>query len=107
MNQNNDYTHFADIAATVAKATDETITSRVVYKDEGMNVTVFAFGAGQGLTEHTASRAAVVHFLEGEAHFTAGGDAFDVGPGAWVRMRPGLPHSIEAITPVKMLLILI
>lgn len=103
----NDYTHFVDIAGMVAAAESGTITSRVVYKDDALNVTLFAFAPGEGLTEHTASRTAIVHFLEGEAHFTAGPDAFDVAPGAWIRMRPGLPHSIEAVSPVKMLLLLL
>lgn len=107
MENEKDYTYFPVVDATVAEAAEGTITSRVIYKDAEMNVTLFAFAAGQGLTEHTAARAAIVHFLEGRARFSLSGETLEVGPGAWIRMRPGLPHSVEAITPVKMLLTLL
>jgi quercetin dioxygenase-like cupin family protein len=102
-----DFTYFSNVAALVADAEEGTITSRVIYKDDRLNVTVFAFAAGQGLSEHTASRPAVLHFLSGEARLTLGAETQQAGPGTWVRMRPNLPHSVEAATPVKMLLLLL
>lgn len=107
MTDETDFTFFSNLAALVAEATEGTITSRVIYKDDRMNVTVFSFAAGQGLSEHTASRPAVLHFLSGEARLTLGAETQQARPGAWVRMRPNLPHSVEAETPVKMLLYLL
>jgi quercetin dioxygenase-like cupin family protein len=49
----------------------------------------------------------VLHFLSGEAKLTLGAETQHAEPGAWVRMRPNLPHSVEAATPVKMLLLLL
>jgi quercetin dioxygenase-like cupin family protein len=36
------------------------------------------------------------YVLEGEIAFTAGEDSFSAGPGTWVQVPPGLPHSIVA-----------
>lgn len=67
-----------------------------------------AFGLAQGeaLSEHTAMPA-VLHFLQGEAKLTLGDDTLDSKPGTWVHMPKGLRHSIQAKTPVVMLLLLL
>jgi quercetin dioxygenase-like cupin family protein len=50
---------------------------------------------------------AVLHFLQGEASLTLGDDTLDANPGTWVHMPKGLRHSIQAKTPVVMLLLLL
>jgi quercetin dioxygenase-like cupin family protein len=52
---------------------DGAIVSRVVVKREAGNVTLFAFDAGQDLSEHTAPYDALVHVLDGEAAITVAG----------------------------------
>jgi quercetin dioxygenase-like cupin family protein len=47
---------------------------------------------------------AVLHFLQGEATVTLGDDRHEAKPGTWVYMPTGLRHSIQARTPVMMLL---
>jgi quercetin dioxygenase-like cupin family protein len=49
---------------------------------------------------------AVLQFLQGEATVTLGNDKHEARPGTWVHMPPGLKHSIQAKTPVVMLLLL-
>jgi quercetin dioxygenase-like cupin family protein len=49
---------------------------------------------------------AVLHFLRGEAKLTLGEDTVDARPGTWVPMPKGLRHSVQAKTPVAMLLLL-
>ena len=68
---------------------------------------IFGFGQGEELSEHTASMPAVVHFLQGEATVTLGEDTLQAKPGTWVHMPTGLRHSIQAKTPVVMLLLLV
>jgi quercetin dioxygenase-like cupin family protein len=80
------------------------ILSRTLYSDDQMKVILFGFDTGQELSKHTASVAAVVHILKGEATLTLGGDAREVGAGAWAHMAPRLEHAILAKTPVVMLL---
>ena len=81
--------------------------SRTIYQDDRLKVVLFGFGAGQELSEHTASTPAIMHFLEGEAEITLGGDSRLASAGSWVHMAPALPHSIRAKTPVVMLLSLL
>ncbi len=50
---------------------------------------------------------AILHFLSGEAKLTLGDDLVDAKPGTWAHMPAGLPHSIQAKTPVVMLLLLL
>lgn len=101
-------THVAisDAAAMVA-VQPGAVVSRVIHRDERLNVTVFGFDAGEGLTEHQASQAAVVQILVGRLAFTADGDEFDAGPGSWLHMSPGTKHSLVAREPTVMLLTLI
>ena len=96
-----------DIQALVADIAAESIVSRTVYKDDSLRVILFGFAPGETLSEHTSSFPAVLHFLDGEAAVTLGEEALAAGPGTWVHMPAHLPHSIEALTAVKMLLLMI
>jgi quercetin dioxygenase-like cupin family protein len=50
---------------------------------------------------------AVLHFIQGEAKLTLGDDTLEARPGTWVHMPKGLRHSIQARTPVAILLSLV
>ena len=50
---------------------------------------------------------AVLHFLQGEAKLTLGDDTVEAKPATWVHMPKSLRHSIQAKTPVVMLLLLV
>lgn len=102
-----DYTFFPNLADEVELPASDRIVSRKLPSGPGAKAVLFGFAAGQELTEHTSSKPALLHFLEGEARLTLGGDAYDVGPGAWAQMPPNLPHSIFAKTHVKMLLLMV
>jgi len=83
------------------------ILSRTVHRDEHSSLTVFAFDAGQELTEHTAARPAIIEILEGTAEVSVGGDVHRLGVGGWVALPPRTPHGILATTPLKVALLLI
>lgn len=102
-----DYTFFADLAREIGDLPADSILSRTLYQDAHIKVVLFGFAPGQELSEHTASRPALVHFLSGEATLRLGEDEYAVGPNAWVHMPPHLPHSIRAKTETRMLLILL
>lgn len=80
------------------------VVSKVVHRDAALDVTVFAFDAGEGLTEHTATRPAIVQVLSGRLRLTVDGDDVDVRPGTWVHMEPGAPHALVAEEPTILLL---
>ena len=94
-----------DVAASVG-IQDGSVVSKVLFKDEHLDVTAFGFAAGEGLTEHTAARTAIVQILSGLLRFTVDGEELDAGPGFWLHMAPGTPHSLYAVEPTVMLLTL-
>jgi quercetin dioxygenase-like cupin family protein len=100
------YTHIHDLAKE-ARPPDKGILSRTLYNDERVKAVIFGFGQGEELSEHTASMPAILHFLQGEATVTLGEDKVEAKPGTWVHMPTGLRHSIQAKTPVVMLLLFV
>ena len=100
------YTHVSDLTKEV-QPPDKGILSRTLFSDDRLKVVLFGFGQGEELSEHTASMLAVLHFLLGEARLTLGDDTLEARPGTWVHMPKGLRHSIQAKTPVVMLLLLV
>ena len=100
------HTSIADVAAAVS-IQEGAVVSKVIHRDEDLDVTVFGFDAGEGLTEHRASRPAIVQVLSGRLRFDADGEELDAGPGFWLHMAPATPHSLEAAEPTLMLLTLL
>lgn len=98
------YTFLANLHSEITPP-EKGILSRVLVKDDKVNVTLFAFSAGQELSAHSAPTPAILYFLEGEAEVQLGEDKVEAGPGAFVHMPPMLSHGILARTPVKMLLV--
>ena len=88
-------------------ATEQGIASRVLAKTDGGNVTLFAFDAGQELSEHTAPFDALVLVLEGALTLTIGGTPVRAIPGTIVRMPANIPHAVDALEPARMLLIML
>src|ERR1019366_5242588 len=100
--------HFvlSDIASAV-NIQAGAVVSRVIFRDNQTEVTVFGFAAGEGLTEHQASRTAIVQVVKGRLEFIADGEQLDAEPGFWLHMEPGTPHSLTAREPTIMLLTLV
>ncbi|MCI0713686.1 MAG: cupin domain-containing protein [Chloroflexi bacterium] len=65
---------------------------------------LFTFDGGQELSDHTATTAALIHIIDGNAEITLGEDRHKVSSGTWLHMPPNLNHSVRAVTPLKMLL---
>ena len=101
------YTLIDDLAGLVSQISEDTIVSRTVYQDGQLKAILFGFAPGQELSEHTAARPAILHFLKGEAELTLGQDASSAGPGTWAYMEAHLRHSILAKTEVVMLLLML
>ena len=100
------YTHILDLAREAEPPVDG-ILSKTIYQDDQIKAVVFGFGQGQELSEHTASKPAMLFFVKGEASIGLGDDTKDAVAGTFVHMAPGLRHSIKARTPVVMLLVLL
>ncbi len=96
-------TIFADLATEVEIPQNGTL-SRVLYKDDQLRLVVFAFDAGQELTEHTAAVPALVQVIRGRLHLTVGDEEVTAHPGTWIRLPANAPHSVRALEPSVMLL---
>lgn len=91
----------------LASYQDGAVVSRVVLKRDTGSVTLFAFDAGQELSEHTTPYDALVQILDGEALLTIGGQPYRLGAGDMIVMPARQPHAVKAIARFKMLLTMI
>lgn len=83
------------------------VVSRIVVKREAGNVTLFAFDAGQELSEHTAPYDALVQVVDGDAAITVAGRPYRLGAGDMLLMPAHQPHALKAVSRFKMLLTMI
>jgi quercetin dioxygenase-like cupin family protein len=83
------------------------VVSRALVNEKAGTVTLFAFGEGEGLSEHTAPFDALVHILEGEAEVVISGKPLRLKQGEMVIMPANEPHALKALTRFKMLLTMI
>lgn len=86
---------------------DGAIVSRELVKKPTGTLTVFAFDAGQGLSEHTAPFDAVVQVLEGEVEIRIAGQPHRLQGGEILLMPAHQPHALKALRRFKMLLTMI
>ena len=87
--------------------TEQGIASRVLARTAGGNLTLFAFDAGQDLTEHTSPFDALVMVLEGSLTVTVADKEVAATPGTIVRMPANVPHAVSAREAARMLLLML
>lgn len=83
------------------------VVSKTLIDKKVGTVTLFAFGQGQGLSEHTAPFDALVQVLDGEVEIHILSKPFQLRPGEIIVMPANEPHALKAIKPFKMLLTMI
>jgi quercetin dioxygenase-like cupin family protein len=93
----------ADLVAMTPKG----IASRVLAKQGGSTVTLFAFDAGEALSEHSAPFDALVIVLDGAMTLTIGGTVVEAAPGTITRLPANVPHAVDAPVASRMLLIML
>ena len=102
-----------DIVAKVLKYEDmieyqeASVISRTIIERGTGTVTLFAFDAGQGLSEHTAPFDALVNIVEGEADITIAGALNTVKTGEMIIMPANKPHALKGASKFKMVLVMI
>jgi quercetin dioxygenase-like cupin family protein len=85
----------------------DAVVSREIVKQKSGSVTLFAFDAGEGLSEHTAPFDALVQVLDGEAEITIAGKLHHVCAGELILMPANRPHALKAVRRFKMMLVMI
>ena len=115
MNMQNDTTKPTNqlIAGQMVKVTDwvqyqdGSVVSREIVKKPTGTVTIFAFDAQQGLSEHTAPFDALVQVLDGEAEIIIAGKPHQLQAGDIILMPAHQPHAVKAPRRFKMMLVMI
>jgi quercetin dioxygenase-like cupin family protein len=85
----------------------DAVISRTLVNQPAGTITLFGFDKGQGLSEHAAPFDAMVVGLEGEAEIRISGQPYSIHPGESIVMPANHPHALNAITPFKMMLVMI
>lgn len=93
----------ADLIEVVPEAT----VSRTALRADGTRLVLFAFDAGQELTEHTAAMPVVLLVIAGRLKVGADGKEVELRPGGLVHLRAREPHAVTALEPSKLALVML
>ena len=93
-------------AESISYQADGIVSKRIIQKEKG-NITLFAFDAGQKLSEHTAPFDAVVQVMQGNAEVVVGGKPNQIAAGQSIIMPANVPHAVNANEKFIMLLTMI
>lgn len=94
---------FAD---SISYQTDGIVSKKIIQKEKG-NITLFAFDAGQKLSEHAAPFDALVQVMQGSAEVIIGGKPSQLTAGQSIIMPANIPHAVNANERFIMLLTMI
>src|SRR4051794_13403669 len=86
---------------TLVTATAHGIASRVLARTAAGNITLFAFDAGEELSEHTAPFDALAITLSGSLVLTIAGREVETTPQSIVLMPAHVPHAVRAAQPAR------
>jgi quercetin dioxygenase-like cupin family protein len=99
-------TQVAKLSGLIDYQEGSVVSKTIIDKPSG-TATLFAFGEGQGLSEHTAPFDALVYMVDGEADITISGKPYRVKTGETIIMPANAPHALKAVTRFKMFLVMI
>lgn len=94
-----------NIAETIQYSTNS-IVSKIIIKNEKLQITLFAVAEGESFEEHTTTKEAIVHIVEGEGEFYLKNEWIDFKTNDYFFMPADLVHAIKAKTDFKFLLYL-
>ncbi|MCZ7357525.1 MAG: cupin domain-containing protein [Candidatus Methanoperedens sp.] len=80
------------------------VVSKTLKQNPAGTITLFAFDAGQGLSEHSAPFDAVVQVIEGDGFFKIGSEEHNLKAGQMIIMPANVPHAVRGERKFKMLL---
>ena len=86
---------------------DGSVVSKTVIGKKTGTVTLFAFDAGQSLSEHTAPFDALVYVMDGKAEISIAQNMQTVAKGQMIILPANIPHAVNAVSQFKMMLVMI
>ncbi|MFA4833799.1 MAG: cupin domain-containing protein [Patescibacteria group bacterium] len=82
------------------------ILSKVIEKNEKMDITLFCLAARTEISEHTSTKPGFVYVIEGDGIFNLRGKAIIMSPGTLIYMEKNAVHSLRANKNTSFLLAL-
>lgn len=86
---------------------ERSVISRVLLKNAGGTITLFAFDKGEGLSEHKTPYDAFLSVVEGSARIRIADREHSLNAGDSLVLPANIPHAVDALTRFKMLLVMI
>ncbi len=83
------------------------IVSKTILKNDGGNITLFAFDTEQGLSEHASPFDAAFHCVDGKFKVTIGKEEHELVKDELIIFPADISHAVSALTPAKCLLVMI
>lgn len=83
------------------------VVSKTIINKKVGTITIFAFDKEQGLSTHSAPFKAFVQILDGEVEIIISEKSQILRAGDFIVMPADEPHSVKAITKMKMMLVMI
>jgi quercetin dioxygenase-like cupin family protein len=72
------------------------VVSRELFKSHKCTITLFAFGAGQGLSPHATPYDAFAHIIDGDAEIPIGDMTYQLMNSEMIHMPANTMHSLRA-----------
>ncbi len=86
---------------------NDSVVSKTILKNEGGTITLFAFDAGQALSEHTAPFDAMFQCVSGSFTVAINKEEYTINNDELIIFPAGKPHAVTAVLPSKCLLVMI
>ena len=82
------------------------VLNKLLFKDNTCQYSLFCLAANTEISEHTATRNATIHAIEGTGILTLNGETIPLEPGVFVFMPANAPHALEAKSNLAFILTL-
>ena len=94
-----------ELKKSIEYSSGSVVSKQVMNKKNG-TLTLFAFDAGQSLSEHTTPYDAAIQVIEGSGKIILGGVQYELTEGEMIIMPANVPHAVYADKRFKMMLIM-
>ncbi|MEK6892788.1 MAG: cupin domain-containing protein [Nanoarchaeota archaeon] len=85
----------------------EGILSKSIFKEDGLDVTLFCMAAGTKISSHTSTKKGFVYVLEGKGNFYLGARDIEMKSNIFIPMKENAIHSLKVEKDTSFILVLI
>ncbi|PSB02224.1 cupin domain-containing protein [Merismopedia glauca] len=82
------------------------VLSKILLKDSACQYTLLCLASGTEIREHTATRNATVHVIEGTGTLILNGNHISLESGVFLFIPANAPHAVQAVSNLAFLLTL-